>query len=52
MRFNCSECGQTYEADTDMSGKEVECGKCGKVFKVPTAEEMASRQPAAASVVG
>ena len=36
MRFNCTECGQTYESDTDMAGKEVECGKCGKVFSVST----------------
>jgi len=44
MRFNCTECGQTYESDADMAGKEVECGKCGKVFSVST-EQAATPPP-------
>ena len=48
MRFRCSECGQTYESDADMAGKQVECGKCGKVFAVPFPDEAKAQEPAAA----
>ncbi len=38
MRFKCTNCGQSYESETDMLGQEVECGKCGTVFTVPKQE--------------
>ena len=47
MRFKCSECGQTYDSDADMAGKQVECGKCGKVFSVPFPDEAKAQEAAA-----
>ena len=38
MRFKCTECGQTFEGEADMAGKQLDCAKCGKSFTVPAAD--------------
>ena len=40
IRFSCDNCGQHYEVDDDLAGKEAECTSCGVSFSIPDAQEM------------
>jgi MoxR-like ATPase len=52
MKFKCSKCEQPYESETDMLGKEAECGKCGNVFTVEQKDVVeAGSAPSAAAAV-
>ena len=35
IKFSCSHCQQSLEADLDMAGQEVECPACGKPVIIP-----------------
>ena len=39
IRFSCESCGQHYEVDDDLAGKEAECTSCGADFKIPDVQE-------------
>jgi len=38
VKVECDECGQTYQAPEELSGRRVRCRCCGSSIRVPEAE--------------
>lgn len=43
MKFTCSSCNQTLEADQDMAGTYVECPACKKRLRIPEIEQQTGK---------
>ncbi len=38
IKFNCSECGQSYRVSDEYAGKRVRCKGCSQINTIPQAE--------------
>jgi hypothetical protein len=50
VRFECS-CGKKLKASDEKIGKKVLCSGCGKTIRVPDADSVAKKEPAAAPAI-